>query len=117
MSKEAGMTKSERATRGRVRTPKASLNRTDAFVDFARSAFGVRCVFASLSCGRKHTTVHEEKSGWQDRYRPRRYHEARGRCRCERGEYDASRRRRSRRSDSSLRWTGVACGMPYAWRL
>src|SRR5437773_10039508 len=99
MSKEAGMTKSERATRGRVRTPKAWRNRTDAFVDFARSAFGVRCVFASLSCGRKHMTVHEEKCGWQNRYRRLRYHEARGRCRCERGEHAASARRRMRRRD------------------
>ncbi|PYI58581.1 MAG: hypothetical protein DMC60_12480 [Verrucomicrobia bacterium] len=37
-----------KATRGRVRTPKASAKREHPLMDFARSAFGVRCVFASL---------------------------------------------------------------------
>ena len=39
-----------KATRGRARTPKAVAKRRHVRqLDFARSAFGVRCVFASLA--------------------------------------------------------------------
>jgi len=37
-----------KATRGRVRTPKAFAKQMSVSMNFARSAFGVRCVIASL---------------------------------------------------------------------
>src|SRR5215475_12019558 len=40
-----------KATRGRVRFPKLSRKKPRLFFVFARSAFGVRCVLASLSFG------------------------------------------------------------------
>jgi len=50
----------QKATRGRVRTPKAPRNGKGFLVNFARSAFGVRGVLAplslclgSLSCARE----------------------------------------------------------------